>query len=185
MIREANPHDLRALYDMIEAYYKEYVSRMPHKIGFDWKKVTSMLYTWLQHDNGIKYICEGGAIVGEFGEMWFSGDPVSLVKWCYVWPEHRNGLVFRALLKRYIEESERRGALYIMWDDWVGMTDPQMLTKLLSKMGFEVQGRVHRLTLEANYAGLRHDGNDGARAASFFGSGDADKDATGGAESGG
>jgi N-acetylglutamate synthase-like GNAT family acetyltransferase len=166
MIREANPDDLKSIYQMIEAYHREYSVRGKQPISFEWQKAASQIYNWLHNENCINYINEHGVIMGEVGQTWFSADKVANVHWCFVWPVYRNGLIARSLIKHFIDEAQKRGALYVMWDDWVGMTDTRMLGKFLGHFGFEIQGNVHRLTVGVNHAAIH-----GVSAAYFVDSG--------------
>jgi|SRR5882672_8718768 len=151
MIRRATLDDFRAIYDMAEAYHKEYCAKMKHApFGFEWQKCASQLYNWLQADTGINYIGDYGCILGEIAEPWFSKDKLGQPFWSYVWPDYRNGVVFRSLVKAFVQEAKNRGAVYVIWDDSNGMTDTKMLSKFLSHLGFKSIGNVNRLTLEGN-----------------------------------
>ena len=86
-MRPATIDDFKAVYDIAEAYHKEYRAKMRHApFGFDWKKAASQLYNWLQAEGSIIYIADHGCIVGEIAEPWFSSDKLGQVFWCYVWP---------------------------------------------------------------------------------------------------
>lgn len=151
MIRRATPDDFRAIYNMAEAYHKEYCVRMKHApFGFQWQKCASQIYNWLQDDRAINYIADHGCILGEIAEPWFSSDKLGQLFWSYVWPDYRNGIVFRSLVRAFIEEAKKRGAIYVIWDDSNGMTDTKMLSKFLGHFGFKAIGNVNRLFLEGN-----------------------------------
>lgn len=151
-MRRATPDDLKELYLMAEAYHKEYSARMKRApFGFEWVKMASQLYHWLRAEASINYIAEHGAIMGEVRETFFSHDKVGYVHWCYVRPEYRNGLVFRGLVGALTDEAKERGAKYVYWDDWAGMTDSKMLSKFLGHFGFKIQGNVNTLILEGNH----------------------------------
>ena len=135
---------------MAEAYHKEYRAKMRHApFGFDWQKGASQLYNWLQAEGSINYIADHGCIVGEIAEPWFSSDKLGQVFWCYVWPDYRNGIVFRSLVKAFVEEAKNRGAIYVIWDDSNGMSNTRMISKFLSHFGF----RVNRQCEQAFFGG--------------------------------
>ena len=144
--------DFGAIYAMAEAYHKEYCARMKHApFGFEWQKCASQIYNWLQADTSINYIADHGCILGQIAEPWFSNDKLGQPFWSYVWPDYRNGIVFRSLVKAFVEEAKKRGAVYVIWDDSNGMTDTRMLSKFLSHFGFRSIGNVNRLFLEENH----------------------------------
>ena len=59
MIKRATLDDFKAVYDMAEAYHKEYRAKMKHApFGFEWQKCASQLYKWLQADTSINYIAD-------------------------------------------------------------------------------------------------------------------------------
>jgi hypothetical protein len=152
MIRRPTMDDFAAIYEMAEAYHKEYRATMKHApFGFEWQKCASQIYNWLHAEGSINYIADHGCILGEIAEPWFSSDKLGQPFWCYVWPEYRNGIVFRSLVKAFVEEAKNRGAVYVIWDDANGMTDTRMLSKFLGLFGFRSIGNVNRLFLEENH----------------------------------
>lgn len=166
MIRPATIEDLKPIYYMIERYHKEALDRRGYPVTFDYLKVLSQLYHWLVNESCINFIANHGVILGEIGTTWFGDNSVSRTHVLYVEPQHRNGLLARALLKRFDEEAEKRGALFALWDNWSGMIDGDMLDKFLARCGYSVQGSVYIKDL----GGRNHGSVDGVSSTYYSGS---------------
>lgn len=151
MIRHATVDDLKQIYLWTEAYYREYRVRKDYPISFDWKKTASYLWNRITDENGVTLLTDHGMLLGEIRESWFGPDKFAVMLVLYVEPSYRNGLLARSLLRRWHQIAENSGALAVLWDDWAGMTDSDMLTEYLEKLGYEVQGHVYRKDLKENH----------------------------------
>lgn len=131
---------------MMARYYQEAQRKYTHV--FEWDQESAVIYlgNLLWSQQGVNFITENkeGMILGSVGETWFGknllGKPAAL----YVAPEHRNGLIARALLRRFEQECKQRGAVAILWEFESGLADPVMIDGLMKSLKYEYQGTMYR-----------------------------------------
>jgi len=146
MIRKATIEDIRPIYDMIEAYFHEAVTKCNYPLTWDREKAVIHLGNLLWRETGLNFIVQNGEgmILGEMGETWFGKNLMGKPAVLYVKPEHRNGLIARALLRRFEKEALSRGALAILWEFETGLSDSDMLGGLMRNLKYEYQGPIYR-----------------------------------------
>ncbi len=154
MIRRATIDDIRPIYDMLEAYYKEAMQTLHLRLNWDREKVVIQLGTWLSREEfNINLISDDGFMLGEVQETWFGGDRMGKPHILYVKPEHRNGLLARALIIRFEAQCKMLGALAIVWDNWAGITPSTMLDSLMLNFGYHKRGGVYSKVLDRSIYG--------------------------------
>jgi hypothetical protein len=146
VIRRATVDDIRPIYDMILAYFNEGVQKCGYALTWDEEKAIIHLGTLLWRETGLNFLSENneGVILGEIGETWFGKNLMAKPHVLYVKPQHRNGLIARALLRRFEKESLARGAMAILWEFETGVSDSAMLGGLMERIGYEYQGPIYR-----------------------------------------
>jgi GNAT superfamily N-acetyltransferase len=157
MIRRATVEDIRAVYDMIEGYYREAAERYP-QLKFDREKVVIQLGNWLWNtETGFSFIDDeaNGMLLGELMETWWGGDKIGNIRALYVKPEHRNGLLARNLLRTFEQHVEARGAIGATWDNFGGISTPKMLDPFARACGYSVHGSLY-LKLLGGFCDERH-----------------------------
>ena len=103
---------------------------MKHRLlALSGKNRASQIYNWLHAEGSINSHCRPWLHFGRDRRTVVFERQARPTFWCYVWPEYRNGIVFRSLVKAFVEEAKNRGAVYVIWDDANGMTDTRMLSK--------------------------------------------------------
>ena len=149
MIVRATVDHIRPIYDMMAAYFAEAVEKKGYRLQGEEEKAVIYLGNLLWSDRGMNFITQGheGFVLGWLGETWFGPNPVAESAVLYVKPQHRNGLIARALLRRFEREAHERNALYICWDFQSGLTDPFILDGLIKSLKYEYQGPIYRKTI--------------------------------------
>ena len=145
MIRKATVEDIRPIYDMMETYFKEALDKRGYPLKWDQEATVIYLGNLLWKDTGLNFVSENleGMVLGEMMTTWFGpnlmGSPAAL----YVKPEHRNGLIARALFRRFEQEAQARGAIAISWDFWAGVSNVGMIDGMLKKLNYKYQGNIY------------------------------------------
>lgn len=152
MIRKATIEDGKAVYDMAFAYWRE--ANETGKCPFPWDSERAVIHIGnkLWSEKGLSFISENGegAILGEIGETWFGPTKMAQPSILYVKPEHRNGLIARALLRRFEAEAIKVGAKIILWEFETAITDCRILGGLMKKLKFEYQGPIYKKFIGGN-----------------------------------
>lgn len=148
MIRAATVDDIKPIYDMMFDYFNEVVDYSGYRANWDKEKVVIHLGNLLWRDTGLNFLTENneGMILGEVGETWFGKNRMGKPSVLYVKPEHRNGLIARALLRRFENEALRRGAEFVLWEFEGGLSSPKMLGGLMEHLDYEYQGPIYKKT---------------------------------------
>ncbi len=146
MIRKATIEDIKPIYDMIEAYFHEAVDKRSYPITWDQEMAVIHLGNLLWRDTALNFIVENGSgvILGEMKETWFGKNIVGKPSVLYVKPEHRNGLIARALVRRFEKEALAGGAFAVLWEFESGLSDNGMLNGLMNNLKYEYQGPIYR-----------------------------------------
>jgi GNAT superfamily N-acetyltransferase len=146
MIRKATVDDLRPIYDMMEAYFHEAIDKVHYPLEWDRERAVIYLGNLLWRETGLNFVSENleGMILGEIGETWFGPNVMAKPAVLYVKPEHRNGLIARALLRRFEKEALERNAFAILWEFESGLSDNKMLSGLMNNLGYEYQGPIYK-----------------------------------------
>lgn len=155
MIRAATVEDIRPIVDMVRAYYVEGVNKFGFPLHWSEQKVVIYIGNLLwRQDTGLNFIASGGqgVILGEVGETWFGDNKIARPAFLYVKPEERNGLIARALLRRFEKRAAALGALMVVWDFDTGVTDGRLLGGLMKALKYEITGPICRKVFEVNYA---------------------------------
>lgn len=145
MIRPATVDDIRIVYDLLEAYFQEAIQKRKYPLKWDKESAVIFLGNLLYKETGLNFIAAQGqgVILGELMQTWFGpnlmGSPAAL----YVKPEHRNGLLARALLRRFEQETKARGGIAISWDFWAGVSDNKMIDGLMKALKYKFQGSIY------------------------------------------
>lgn len=144
MIRPATIDDIQPIYAMMAAYFKEAVEKCGYALRWDEGPAAAFIGSTLSAANSLSFITEGGEgmILGLMGETWFGANSIAKPGALYVKPEHRNGLIARALLRRFESEAKHRGAKYVLWEFESGVTDSVVLAGMMGKLGYKEQGPV-------------------------------------------
>ena len=156
MIRKATVEDIRPIYDMIEAYFHEALEKRHYPLKWNQEKVVIFLGNLLWKDSGVSFISENneGMVLGEMQETWFGGDLMGSPSALYVKPEHRNGLIARALFRRFEKEVIARGGIAISWDFWAGVTNVSVIDGMLKALDYKYQGNIYYKFFDGgDYAG--------------------------------
>ncbi len=147
MIRPATVDDIKPIYEMMHSYYRENIDKTGYDF-FTWDEEKAVIYlgNLLWSDKGLNFITEGaeGCILGAMGESWFGYNKMGKPAALYVKLEHRNGLIARALLRRFEREAKIRGAVMIMWEFEIGLTDNRIISGLMENLGYEYQGPIYK-----------------------------------------
>jgi GNAT superfamily N-acetyltransferase len=145
MIRRATVDDIRPIYEMIEAYFHEAIEKRNYPLGWDRERVVIYLGNLLWKETGLNFVSENneGVVLGEMMATWFGGDLMGSPAALYVKPEHRNGLIARALFRRFEQEARAQGAIAISWDFWAGVSDNKMIDGMLKRLGYQYQGAIY------------------------------------------
>lgn len=146
MIRKATVEDIRPIYDMIENYFKENVKKGGYPVTWNQERAVIYLGNLLWRESGLNFVSENleGVVLGEMGETWFGPNVMAKPALLYVKPEHRNGLIARALLRRFEKEALSRGAFMVLWEFETGLSDSRMLGGLMENLGYEYQGPIYK-----------------------------------------
>ncbi len=157
MIRPATVEDIKPIYDMMFNYYREAVEKTGYDF-FTWSEEKAVIYLGnvLWNQDGLNFISENneGAIIGSMGETWFGPNRMAKPAALYVHPEHRNGLLARALLRRFDKEATARGAIAILWEFEIGLSDSRMVGGLMKSLGYEYQGPIYKKIFGGNQSCL-------------------------------
>ena len=148
MIRPATVDDILPIFNMVEGYYREAIDKRGYPLKWDREKVVIYLGNLLYRDTALNFIAENGegVILGEVAETWFGPNVMAQPHILYVKPEHRNGLIARALLRRFEKEALKRKALFVLWEFESGVSDADMLSGLMKCLHYEFQGPIYRKT---------------------------------------
>jgi GNAT superfamily N-acetyltransferase len=153
MIRVATVDDIKPIYDMMFNYYREAVEKTGYDY-FTWSEEKAVIYLGnvLWNKDGLNFISENreGMIIGSIGETWFGENKMAKPAALYVKPEHRNGLLARALLRRFEKEAKARGAIAILWEFEIGLSDSRMVGGLMENLGYEYQGAIYKKMFGGN-----------------------------------
>jgi|SRR5262245_580592 len=147
MIRNATITDIKPIYDMIKAYFDEGVELRRYPVTWNEERVVIFLGNLLwKTETGLNFISQNneGVILGEMAETWFGGDKMVLPHVLFVRKEHRNGLIARALLRRFEKEARDKGAVAITWDFWAAITREDTIDGLMTSLGWEYHGAIYR-----------------------------------------
>lgn len=152
MIRAVTVDDIRVVYDMMFAYYEEWVGKYGDWIDWNQEKSVIHLGNLLYRDTGLNFITEGGegVILGELGETWFGQNAMAKPHVLYVKPEHRNGLIARALLRRFEKTAKERGAKFVIWEFETGLSEVKFLGRFMEALGYEYQGPIYQKIFGGN-----------------------------------
>jgi hypothetical protein len=143
LIRRATIEDIRPIFDMIAAYHDEAVKHHGLPLDFDPDSVVAQLGTWLwRTEYQINLVADGGVMLGEVQTTWFGNNLFGKPHAIYIYPKHRNGLLARAFIRRFDREAKALGALGVIWDNWAGISDRNMLGSLMEKFGYFENGQV-------------------------------------------
>lgn len=146
MIRPATVDDIRPIYDMMEAYFREAIDKRHYPLKWEEERAVIYLGNLLWKDTGLNFIAEHGEgmILGEMMTTWFGdnlmGSPAAL----YVKPEHRNGLIARALIRRFETAVIAAGGIAVSWDFWAGVSDNGMIDGMMKALGYKFHGCIYR-----------------------------------------
>lgn len=148
MIRSATVDDIKSIFDMMHSYYQEAVDKTGYDF-FTWNDEKAVVYLagiLCNTTDGLNFITEKdeGAIIGAMGETWFGANRMGKPAALYVKPEHRNGLIARSLLRRFEREAKTRGAIAILWEFEIGLSDDRMIKGLMESLGYEYQGAIYK-----------------------------------------
>ena len=169
MIRTATVEDIRPIYEMMKAYYDEAIEKRRYPLAWSEEKAVIQLGNWLwNRETGLNFISQSGegVLLGELSQTWFGGDRMGNPHALFVKREHRNGLIARALLRRFEREAIARGAIAITWDFWAGVSDVKMIDGLMRSLGYVFHGRIYRKIFvgeKDNATSFNSDLNDGRR----------------------
>lgn len=145
MIRRATVDDIRPIYDMMNAYYRAAVDKFGYP--FQWNEESAVIYlgNLLWRDTGLNFITNNleGMILGELGDTWFGPNRLAKPAALYVKPECRNGLIARALLRRFEQEAKERNAIAVLWEFEIGLTDGELLGGLMERLGYTYRGPIY------------------------------------------
>lgn len=146
MIRRATVEDIRPIYDMMKSYFSEHTDRHGYPLAWDDERVVIHLGNLLYHEDGLNFISENneGVILGEIGDTWFGPNRMAKPHVLYVRPEHRNGLIARALLRTFEHAAQQRGAGFVLWEFETGLSDTKMVGGLMEKLDYEYQGPIYK-----------------------------------------
>lgn len=146
MIVPATVDHIRPIYDMMAAYFAEAAEKLGYPATWNQESAVIYLGNLLWSTEGMNFITEKqeGFILGQIGETWFGPNRIAKPAVLYVKPESRNGLIARALLRRFESEARNRGAGSILWEFDSGLSDPKMLSGLMESIGYEFHGPIYR-----------------------------------------
>jgi hypothetical protein len=150
MIRPATVDDIRPIYDMVEAYFQEALTKRKYRMTWDRESAIIYLGNLLWSEKGLNFISQDqegvirGAIMGQVGQTWFGPNTIAQPRILYVKPEYRNGLVARALLRQFERAAAENNALYVLWEFESGVSNPKMLSGLMKNLGYKYQGSIYQ-----------------------------------------
>jgi GNAT superfamily N-acetyltransferase len=150
MIRPAQVEDIRSIYDMIEAYFHEAVRKRKYSMTWDRDSAVIYLGNLLWSEQALNFVSQdeqgviSGAIMGQIGQTWFGPNTIAQPHILYVKPDYRNGLIARALLRRFEKAALERNALYVLWEFESGVSDHKMLSGLMENLGYDYQGGIYQ-----------------------------------------
>jgi len=144
VIRPATISDGAEIYAMIEQYFIEAVKARKYPLIWSEESAKIFLGNLLYKPTSLSFVSENleGVLLGEMSTTWFGpnlmGNPVAL----YVKPEHRNGLIARALIRAFENETRSRGGMAVSFDFWAGVTDNRIVAGLMNVLGYSYQGPI-------------------------------------------
>jgi GNAT superfamily N-acetyltransferase len=130
---------------MMHSYFREACQAANYNAKWDEERAVIHLGNLLWKETGLNFIAENaeGMILGELGETWFGPNPLAKPHILYVKPEHRNGLIARALLRRFEKEAVSRKVDFILWEFESGVSNGEVLGGLMENLGYKLQGPVY------------------------------------------
>ena len=136
---------IRPIYAMMRTYVAETVDKCGYSLQWSDGRAALHIGSLLESDSNMSFITSGyeGMILGRMGETWFGPNPIAKPEALYVLPAHRNGLIARALLRKFESEAKARGARYILWEFESGLSNVKMLGGLMEKLGYDYQGPIY------------------------------------------